>query len=239
MDAQPHDLQTHYDAMWARAFAAVGGGAIDIDPQLTTGPDSRRGLTLIARPSPGLAARFEDVLDTLLAAEPDQYRCAAPDIHVTILSIVTVGDDTASELARLDDNRTEVDAALASISPFAIDFHDITLSRAAVLAQGFPRDATLATLRERLREELGSRGLDASLDGRYRLVTAHSTLLRFAAPLRDPVRFAALLASLRDAPFGAMDVAEVELVINDWYMSSGSLRRVARHALIDRDADHD
>lgn len=239
MGAQPHELQTHYDAMWARAFDAVAGGAIDIDPQLTKGPDPRRGLTVIARPGRLLAARFDHLLDTLVAAEPDQYRCAAPDMHVTMLSIVTVGDHTSHQLARLDDYRTAVDAALAGIGPFAIDFRGITLSRAAVLAQGFPRDAALATLRERLRDALRARGLDASLDGRYRLVTAHSTLLRFAAPLRDPARFAALLASLRDAPLGAMDVAEVELVINDWYMSSGSLRRVARQALIERVADRD
>lgn len=239
MDAQPHDLQTHYDAMWARAFAAVAGGAVDIDAQLNNGPDPRRGLTLIARPGPALAARFEDLLDKLIGAEPDQYRCAAADMHVTMLSIVTVGDDTASALNRLDDYRAAVDAALAGIGPFAIDFRGITLSRAAVLAQGFPRDATLVTLRERLREELGSRGLDASLDVRYQLVTAHSTLLRFAAPLRDPAAFAALLATLRAEPLGTMYVGAVELVINDWYMSSGSLRRVARLALVGRVADRD
>lgn len=228
MDAGAPALQAHYDAMWARAFDAVAGGAVDIDPQLTAGPDPRRGLTLIARPGPALAARFDGLLDRLIGAEPDQYRCAAADMHVTMLSLVTVADDPSDELARLDDYRAAVDAAIAGIGPFAIDFRGITLSRAAVVAQGFPRDAHLDTLRERLRTALHACGRDASLDGRYRLVTAHSTLLRFAAPLRDPARFATLLASLRDAPLGAMDVAEVELVVNDWYMSSGSLRRVAR-----------
>jgi 2'-5' RNA ligase len=214
-------LQTHYDAMWARAIDAVAAGAIDIDPQLTKGPDPRRGLTLIARPGPALAARFDHLLDALTDAEPDQYRCAAADMHVTMLSLITVADHPSPELARLDDYHAAVDAALAGIGPFAIDFTGITVSRAAVVAQGFPRDATLATLRERLRRELHARGCDASLDVRYRLVTAHATLLRFAAPL------------------GALRVDEVELVVNDWYMSSGSLRRVTRRALIERVADCD
>lgn len=221
-------LQAHYDAMWTRAVDAVAAGDIDIDPELSAGPDPRRGLTLIARPDAKLAARFEGLLDPMTGAEPDQYRCAAADMHVTMLSLVTVADHPSPEMARLDDYRAAVDAALAGVESFAIDFSGITLSRAAVVAQGFPCDATLATLRERLRDALRTRGLDASLDGRYRLVTAHSTLLRFAAPLRDPAGFVALLETLRHRPLGRLEVGAVELVVNDWYMSSGSLRRLAR-----------
>ncbi len=109
---------------------------------------------------------------------------------------------------------------------FEIGFAGITLSRGAVMACGYPHGPALETLRERLRIQLRARGLDASLDQRYRLVTAHATLLRFAAPLQQPARFAALLEELRREPFGSMRVDALELVVNDWYMSSGSLRRV-------------
>jgi hypothetical protein len=51
-------------------------------------------------------------------------------------------------------------------------------------------------------------------------------LLRFVRPLRDPARFAAELAQLRGAPLGTMRVEQVELVVNDWTMSSASLERI-------------
>jgi len=220
-------LQDHYDAMWDGAFPAVASGEVDCDTQLHAGSDRRRGLTLIARPGRALRARFDSLLDRLAIAEPEQYRYPAADMHVTVLSLVTVTEDFGPQLRRLDDYRAAVVAALDGLEAFEVDFRGITMSRGAVLAQGIPRGPALETLRERLRLQLGARGLDASLDQRYRLVTAHATLLRFVGPLRAPRRFAALLDSLRQAPLGCMQVNDVELVTNDWYMSSGSVERVA------------
>jgi 2'-5' RNA ligase len=220
-------LQIHYDTMWDRASSAVACGDLDYDIQLTAGPDLRRGLTLIARPSQALRARFDAVLDRLVGSEPQQYRHPASDMHMTILSLFTVTENPAPQLIRLADYRAAVISALEGIEAFDIDFAGVTLSRSAVLAQGFPRGPTLETLRERLRAQLRDRGLHASLDQRYRLITAHSTLFRFVAPLQDAQGFAALLASMRDEPLGAMRVDEVELVTNDWYMSRNSVERVA------------
>lgn len=219
-------LQIHYNTMWDRAFGAVACGDLDYDTHLTVGRDLRRGLTLIARPSQALRARFDTVLDRLAGSEPQQYRYPASDMHMTILSLFTVTENPDSQLLRLADYHAAVSAALEGIEPFEIDFAGITLSRGAVLAQGFPSGPALETLRERLRVQLRNRGLHASLDQRYRLITAHATLFRFIAPLQGAQDFAALLTSMRNKPLGTMCVDEVELVINDWYMSSNSVERV-------------
>lgn len=220
-------LQIHYDTMWDRAFSAVACGELDYDTQLSAGPDLRRGLTLIARPSRALRARFDAVLDRLSDIEPQQYRHPASDMHMTVLSLFTVTENPAPQLLRLADYRAAVNCALEGIEAFDIDFAGITTSRSAVLAQGFPRGPTLETLRERLRAQLRDRGLHASLDQRYRLITAHSTLFRFVASLQNAQGFAALLASMRGEPLGSMRVDEVELVTNDWYMSNNSVERLA------------
>jgi 2'-5' RNA ligase len=217
-------LQNHYGAMWDRAFAAIAAGDIECDHRLAAGPDPRRGLTVIARPGPALAARFDALLDRLAAVAPGQYRHPAADMHLTVLSLFTVSDDPSFAMARLDDYRAAVRAAIHGIAAFEIAFRGITLSRGAVMACGFPRDGMLETLRERLRAQLRERGLDGTLDGRYRLVTAHSTLMRFAGPLQDPLRFARELEAWGEEPLGQMRVQEVELVVNDWYMSHQSLR---------------
>ncbi|WP_200949063.1 hypothetical protein, partial [Massilia sp. Root1485] len=74
-------------------------------------------------------------------------------------------------------------------------------------------------------------GLDGTLDQRYRLVTAHSTVLRFVAPPADPARLAAVLAAMRDVPLGTMRASSLQLVINDWYMSSAAVEPVATFRL--------
>ena len=231
MTAALNALQAHYDAMWADAFAPISAGAVDVDPTLAPGADARRGLTLIALPGAALAAQCQRVLDRLCGAEPDQFRYPSTDLHVTILSLVTVAVDSAPQLARLDDYRAAVRAALGACPTWEIAFDGITLSRGAVMARGMPHGPALETLRVRLRTELHARGLGASLDRRYRLVTAHATLLRFVAPLREPARFAALLAGLRDVPLGSMRVDTLALVINDWCMSGRSRSLVDTLAL--------
>lgn len=227
----PYNLQARYDTIWHEAVPALARGDVACDAQLAAGNDPRRGLTLIARPDAQLAASFSALLDRLTDIEPDQYRHPIADMHVTVLSLFTATVDHEPELARAEAYRAAVAAAVQGTPPFVIDFTGITASRGAVLAQGFPRGDALPELRDRLRMELRARGLDGSLDGRYKLVTAHSTLLRFVRPLTEPARFLHTLTQLRETPLGAMHVNALELVQNDWYMSSATLERHVRHEL--------
>ena len=226
----PH-LQSHYDAMWDRAWPAVARGDVECDPHLTGGLDPRRGISLIARPDPALAARLADLQDRLADADPRQYRQPLSDLHMTVLSLFTVTEHCAPHLARRADYATVVRAAVAGMPAFDVDLAGITMSRGAVLGRGFPRDDTLERLRTRLRDVLCVCGLGAGLDQRYRLVTAHMTVLRFVTPPADPARLAAALAASRDAPLGTMHVDTLELVVNDWYMSSAAIEPIERFAL--------
>lgn len=99
------------------------------------------------------------------------------------------------------------------------------------MVQGFPHDTTLNHVRDCLRTALVSRGLHHSLDQRYRLLTAHSTLLRFTSPLQAPEQFCSALAGFRSEFFGASAIASLDLVINDWYMSSETLTKIEAYQL--------
>jgi 2'-5' RNA ligase len=231
------DLHAHYDAMWTAAWPHVAASVVDLETHLTGGRDPGRGLTVIARPGPALAARCVAVQDRIAAAAPQQILQARADLHMTVLSLFNVTDEPAPHLAHRDAYAAGTRAAVVGLPAFDVDFTGITISRGAVVACGFPRDDTLAVLRSRLRDALRARGLGATLDERYRLVTAHMTLLRFASPPRDPAGLTAALTELRAAPLGTMRVDAVELVVNDWYMSSEALEVVERLALTGRDGD--
>jgi 2'-5' RNA ligase len=162
----------------------VRRGEVEPDPWVSRkDEDRRRGLTLLARPGEDLARRLEDFGEELRAKEPEQYFQPASDLHLTVLSLFGATADHAPYLARLDAYREAADEALRGVPPFNLEIEGVTLSRGAVLAQGFPRDGTLERVRERLRAALAVRGLAGGLDQRYRLTTAHLTLVRFATPL--------------------------------------------------------
>lgn len=228
----PRELAARYDAMWDEAAPLVRAGGAALDPWLgRPAADARRGVTLLARPAPAVAAALAAFLERLRALEPAQYYQPASDLHYTVLSLFTATDDYAPYLAHLPAYRAAVAAAVADVPPFAIAVRGVTLSPGAVLAQGFPRGDALARVRDRLRAALAARGLGGALDRRYRLETAHLTLVRFAAPLRDAAGFVGALAAARDADFGSSAVDGVELVLGDWYHTAAREQALARYPL--------
>lgn len=130
-------LQVHYATMWNSAFGAVARGDIDCDTRLAAGRDLRRGLTLIACPSPALQARFKFLLDRLALREPQQYRYAVTNMDVAILPLFTAIENPVSEFIQLTDYIDSVRAALDGIEAFDIKFHGITMSRVLCLPKGF------------------------------------------------------------------------------------------------------
>ena len=85
--------------------------------------------------------------------------------------------------------------------------------------------------RDRLRTALTETGLGEPLDHRYRLITAHSTVLRFKSRPRDLPGLAAFIAARRDLDLGRFTVSEIEFVYNDWFMSHDVVTMLARYPL--------
>jgi len=228
----PHPLAARYDTLWDEAAPDVRAGCVATDAwALRKADDARRGVTLLAHPAAPVADALAAFLAQLRVLEPDQYYYPRADLHLTVLSLFSATTDYAPYLAHLDAYRSAVDEALDGAPPFAIDCVGVTLTAGTVLAQGFPRDDTLARVRERLRAALTARGLGGAVDQRYRLETAHTTLVRFVAPLRQPGRFVDALEAARHRTFGTSLVTRMELVLGDWYQSSEVARPLADYTL--------
>lgn len=225
-------LAARYDSMWAEAAPIVRAGEANIDSWLSRlSEDPRRGVTLLARPSQAVAAALEAFLGRLRALEPAQYYQPMADFHHTVMSLFTATADYPPYLEHLPAYRDAVAEAIAGVPPFSIEVRGVTLANGAVLAQGFPLDSNLAMVRNRLRSELATRGLGGALDLRYRLETAHITLVRFAAPLRNAARFVDALAAARAISFGTSAVSAFELVLGDWYHTAAREQELVRYSL--------
>ena len=209
-------IDTYYKRFWANALEEFKKGQFVYDRQIDDRNDHRFGLTILIRPVEPIKQAINQFLMHLKTLEPDQYYYPCTDMHVTVLSVITCYNG----FTRLSFNRENytkvVEQSLKNIHPFKLHFQGITASPAGILAQGYP-GGMLNLLRKNLRTFLKKSGLETSFDTRYAIVAAHSTIMRFKYPLKNPDKFLKVLEEFRHHEFGCMQVSEIELVFNDWY----------------------
>jgi 2'-5' RNA ligase len=232
MNPQRDFLSARYSQFWDGAIDFVRRGEINIDPLLARRePDRRRGLSVAARPSAELQHQVDAFLNHLRQIDPDQYYYHPAELHVTVLSLFTATVEFEKYLARYDLYLEAVNAAVSQAPSFWIEFTGVTLSRDAIMIQGYPDGPVLNDLREMLRKELIVRHLTEGLDGRYRLETAHMTVVRFRNPLRDSQAYTTALEKYRINAFGRTHIQELHFVRNDWYMSRPTVEVLQRYQL--------
>ena len=228
---QSSQLIAHYDQMWAQACKSFLEGKTMSDPLLDDPHDDRYGITLLLRPDEATAQKIHVFLQHMAEFEPDQYYYPLSDLHLTILSIISCYSDFRLNQINIDEYDIKIKEVLQDISPLRIRLKGITASPSTILLQGFPEEDTLQRLRDRLREVFKNSTLQHSIDSRYRLVTAHSTVVRFRKPLRNPEAFVRQLEKYRQADFGWVEAKQLELVGNDWYQRKAKVKVLKRYLL--------
>lgn len=224
-------LQAHYDTMRETALHRLAQGDADLDALIDAADDSRRGVTLLARPAAPVISAIEGVLADFRLSEPDQYYYPAADIHLTILSIISCYRGFGLEMIDPDEYRAAVRNIVQCFRPFTIAFTGLTASPGGIMVQGLPQDDTLTRLRDELRQFFRSSGLQQSIDQRYNIQTAHSTVLRFRAKLRNPGALVEKIRRYERHLFGSFEVNMLELVCNDWYQRVRSTVLLERYRL--------
>ncbi|PGY12678.1 2'-5' RNA ligase family protein [Bacillus sp. AFS031507] len=159
-----------------------------------------------------------------LALEPNQHFYTKEDIHLTILSIISCDDTFDIGKINKEDYITVIDNAMNSLRSFKISFKGITASPSCVMIQGFPLDDNLLRLRNQLRHSFLSSHLKQSMDERYTLKTAHSTVIRFKNPLQNNKTFIDYLHRYREYNFGCVNFDRIDFVYNDWYMTNSLVK---------------
>lgn len=226
------DERAVYDRLWDDALASFRAGAVEIDPLLNDrAADDRRGLTLAARFDAATRGRLSALLDDLRTLAPEQHIYRPDELHITVLSVVTTVPGFDPARAPVEAYRALFGEVFAAAAPFTLHLRGLTASRCCVLICGYSADGALNALRNRLRAALRAANLYDGLELRYRITAAHATALRFQALPARLGALAAYIAVHRDTDYGACQVASVEFVVNDWFMSHDRVQVLARYPL--------
>ena len=225
------NLSEHYDQLYKTSSEAISAGKYAIDSELKNESDSRFGITLLIRPSDEVKANMQLFLNELKAIEPKQYYYPDSDIHITVMSIISCSEEFQLTQISPNDYIQLICKSMVDADKIKIHFKGVTASPSALMIQGFPTDETLDNLRNKLRENFKNSELQQTIDSRYTISTAHSTVMRFQEPLQNPKKLIEITDKFRDFDFGEFDVKNLELVYNDWYQRKSTTRILGNFGL--------
>ncbi|WP_281310401.1 2'-5' RNA ligase family protein [Flavobacterium flavigenum] len=211
------NLSEHYNTLFKTSSELILSETYSIDSKIRDDSDKRFGVTLLIRPNDEIKNNIQAFLKEIKKAEPEQYYYPNADIHITVLSIISCTEGFTLNQFPTSQYVEIIEKSLVDINEIEIEYRGVTLSPSAIMVQGFPSDDSLNTFRSKLRENFKKSSLPQSMDSRYTLTAAHSTIMRFQNKLQNPKKLIEIVEKFRNHNFGKFTVDKIELVFNDWY----------------------
>jgi 2'-5' RNA ligase len=225
------DLQNHYANLHKSALAIINKEGFSQDNEIDNPNDLRRGLTLLLRPNVRIRQAFDTFIQKVKQVDPDQYFYPPSDIHVTLMPVISCYSGFSMEKLDLVKYDRYIQNALKGVGNIGLRFEGVFASPACLIIKGYPLNEQLDRLRQQLRDVFSRSDVEQSLDKRYKLVTAHSSVVRFRKPTKVPDRILELLALFESYDFGQQYFDEVELVYNDWYQRQSLVKTIYTYPL--------
>lgn len=211
------NLEEHYNKLYRQSVSKIETDNYEIDRLIDSENDMRFGITLLIRPNETTKNNIQRFLTEVKQVEPNQYYYQNSDIHVTLMSIISCYNGFKLADINPSDYIAIINNVLKTKKKFDIHFRGLTASPSCVLLKGFFEEHTMNDIRDELRSEFKASLLQQSLDRRYVIRTAHSTIIRFKEELVNKNAFLGLIEKYKDFDFGTFEVKNIELVYNDWY----------------------
>lgn len=221
------NLTEHYNQLYKKSSEAILAGNYILDPLISNKSDSRFGITMLIRPNDAVKENIKLFLDALREVEPAQYYYPDSDIHITVMSLISCSDKFRLDQISPNDYIETICKSLVDLDSISIKFKGVTASPSALMIQGFPTDASLDNLRNKLREDFKNSDLQQTIDSRYTMAAAHATVMRFQEDLQHTDKLIQVIEKFRDFDFGEFKVKNLELVYNDWYQREGNTIHLA------------
>jgi len=220
------NLKEHYDQLYINSVEKIKNNDYHIDQLIDSTSDNRFGITTIIKPSADVKNKIQYFLNELKKSNPNQYFYPNSDIHITILSIISGFEGFDLKSISIPEYNKIIQKSLENIKPFEIHFQGITASNSAIMVQGFPDGNSLEQIRNNLRVNFKSSELQKSIDKRYVIQTAHSTVVRFRDKILDKEALFETLEKYRTFDFGKFEVEKIEFVYNDWYQRKDLVQKL-------------
>jgi len=211
------NLIKHYNELYKTSIRKIENEDYQRDLLIDSPDDKRFGITLLIKPPESIKKKVQIFLEEIKQIDPYQYYYPNSDIHITILSIISCYNGFQLDQISIPDYTNLIKKSLNKIDKFEMKFKGITASDSGIMVQGFPENEILNDLRNNLRENFKNSDLEQSIDKRYSLQTAHSTVVRFRRKLQNKNEFLEIIEKYKNYDFGSFEVKKLELVFNDWY----------------------
>ncbi|MDA3816702.1 MAG: mutarotase [Prolixibacteraceae bacterium] len=211
------DLKEHYNKLYQASIQKIQSDSYEVDKLIDSNNDKRFGITLLLRPDNSVKVNIQKFLSEIKVIEPNQYFYRDSDLHVTVMSIISCYDGFNLNQIRFEDYVETIKKSVMGISCFKIEFRGLTASPSCLMIQGFLENNTLNQIRDNLRVDFKDTGLEQTMDKRYAIQTAHSTIFRLKEKFENKEKFLDIMEEYRDYNFGKFKVDSLELVFNDWY----------------------
>ena len=225
------DLKEHYNKLYQDSIKKIKSDSYQVDKLIDSDNDKRFGITLLLRPDNSVKVNIQKFLSEIKVIEPHQYFYRDSDLHVTVMSIISCYDGFNLSQIRIKDYVETIKKSIMGVSCFNIEFKGLTASPSCLMVQGFPENNSLTQIRDSLRVDFKETGLEQSMDKRYAIQTAHSTIFRLKEDIENKESFLDTLEKYRDYYFGAFTVNSLELVFNDWYHRKEYVKELYRFEL--------
>ncbi|GAA3615706.1 mutarotase [Flavivirga amylovorans] len=220
------NLKDHYNALYKESIQKISNDNYQIDSLIDSPIDARFGITLIIRPPVEIKNRIQEFLNKLKTIEPNQYYYKNSDIHITAMSIISCYNGFQLKSINMPEYITLIQKSLHGNTNLEIKFKGITASPSCIMVQGFMNNESLNITRNNLRENFKNTTLEQSIDKRYSIQTAHSTVCRFSEKLNQKSEFLKSVEHFRNYDFGSFKVKNLELVYNDWYQKEKHVKKL-------------
>ena len=210
-------MNEYYNKLYNEAVEKILSDSYQTDYLIDSPSDNRFGITILIRPDIYIKNEIQKFLDELKLAEPEQYYYPNSDIHVTVMSIISCYNGFKLGGISIADYIEVIQQSINAQKPFSINFTGLTASESCIMVKGFPDDCVLNDIRDNLRSLFKNSGLEQTIDKRYILQTAHSTVVRFQKSFTRKNDFLKVMENYRNYDFGSFKADTLELVYNDWY----------------------
>lgn len=221
-------LKEHYSKLYKESINEISSGKYEIDSLIDSKFDKRFGITLLIRPSNEVKDEIQKFLCELKKVEPNQYFYPNSDIHITIMSIISCYEGFDIEKIDLSEYIELIKKCLPlnNKNNNKIQFKGLTSYNSCIMVQGFMNNDVINNIRDNLRVEFKNSELEQSLDKRYPIQTAHSTIVRLRKKLKQKEEFLKIIDKYVDFDFGTFGIEKIELVYNDWYQRKGLVKKL-------------